>query len=77
MTHQGIMGGIIFILIGLFSIICTIKKPNFFWESRKALRMRKLLGDKITSVFYIVVGALAFGGGAIALLGGIVGAFAG
>jgi len=77
MAHQGIIGGIIFILIGLFSIICTIKKPNFFWESRKALRMRKLLGDKITSIFYIVVGALALGGGTIALLSGIIGAFAG
>ncbi len=77
MAHQGIIGGIIFILIGLFSIICIIKKPNFFWESRKAIRMRKLLGDKITFAFYIVVGVLAFGGGVIALLGGIVGAFAG
>lgn len=77
MGHQGIIGGIIFILIGLFSIICTIKKPNFFWESRKALRMRKLLGDKITSIFYIVIGAFSLGGGTIALLSGIFGAFAG
>ncbi|WFD08950.1 hypothetical protein [Tepidibacter hydrothermalis] len=77
MAQQGIIGGLICILIGLFTLICTIKKPNFFWENRKALRMRRLIGDKITSIFYIIIGAFALGGGTIALLGGIVGAFAG
>lgn len=48
----------IFILgAGLFSIICTILKPAFYWESRKAKQLRNLLGNTATSVFYILIGA--------------------
>lgn len=41
---------------GLFAIICTVLKPPFYWESRKARRLRNLIGNAATSVFYIVIG---------------------
>lgn len=47
---------LLFILIGLYTIIATIKKPNFFWENKKAKLMRKIIGDKVTSIFYMAIG---------------------
>lgn len=49
--------GILFILMGIFTVFCTITKPNFYWNSRKALRFRKLIGDFGATVFYCVVGS--------------------
>lgn len=47
----------IFILAaGLFAIICTILKPAFHWESRKAKQLRNLIGNTATSIFYILIG---------------------
>lgn len=47
---------IIFILIGIFTLVCTYFKPDFYWESRKAKRTRALLGDTITSIIYYIIG---------------------
>lgn len=47
---------ILLIVIGLFAIICSILKPAFYWNSRKAMRLRRLLGDTLASAFYIVLG---------------------
>ncbi|HHY78413.1 MAG TPA: hypothetical protein GX498_07925 [Clostridiales bacterium] len=60
---------IILILIGLFAVICTLLKPTFYWEHRKALILRKLLGDRITTIFYLVLGILLIGLGIANLLG--------
>ncbi len=51
------MGGpIILLLIGVFAIICTLLKPPFYWESKKALRLRRLVGDRIATLLYLVIG---------------------
>ncbi|CAH2213256.1 hypothetical protein [Tepidibacter aestuarii] len=54
---------VLFILIGLYTIIATVKKPAFFWENRKAKVMRKIVGDKIASVFYMAIGCFISGVG--------------
>ena len=41
---------------GIFTLVCTFLKPDFYWESRKAIRMRKLLGDRGASFFYYGIG---------------------
>lgn len=57
--------------IGLFTIICTYFKPNFYWESRKAVRMRNLLGDTYTSLLYYGIGAVVIGIGIMEIIKGI------
>lgn len=47
---------IVLLAAGLFAIICTVLKPDFYWESRKAKRLRNLIGNTGTSVLYIVIG---------------------
>ncbi|WP_099192490.1 Imm17 family immunity protein [Tepidibacter mesophilus] len=54
---------LLFILIGLYTIIATIKKPDFFWENRKAKFTRKIVGDKIASIFYMIIGCFISGVG--------------
>lgn len=49
----------IFILIGLFTTICTVTKPNFYWNSRKAQRLRRVIGDTGAMVFYLAIGVFA------------------
>ncbi len=46
----------LFIGIGIFTLVCTFLKPSFYWESRKARGMRKLIGDRGTSVMYYIIG---------------------
>lgn len=53
--------GIIILLIGLFITICTLAKPSFYWENRKALRLRRLVGDGITTILYLIIGILCIG----------------
>ena len=54
---------VLFILVGLYTIIATVKKTDFFWENRKAKVMRKIVGDKVTSVFYMAIGCFVSGVG--------------
>ncbi len=56
------------ILFGLFTIYGAIAKPNFYWNSRRISRARKLIGDKTTQNMYVIVGI-------IMLIVGIVGMF--
>lgn len=44
------------IVIGIFTLVCTYYKPSFYWESRKAQQMRKLIGDKGTEIMYYLIG---------------------
>lgn len=48
--------GFILLGAGLFSIVATILKPNFYWNNRKALMLRKVFGDMGTSIFYFALG---------------------
>ena len=50
------MYGVIFILIGLFSMICAIGDFDFFMNHRKAKLFVKLLGRKGTRIFYSILG---------------------
>lgn len=59
------MLGVFLLIIGLFILICTIFRLPFYWNSRKALRMRRLVGDTVTFFLYIIIGA---GIGALGLL---------
>ncbi|MBU5426613.1 hypothetical protein KQI41_09370 [Tissierella pigra] len=49
---------VVFIIVGIFAVICTIFKPSFYWKSRKAIRLRRLIGDKATTILYIFIGIL-------------------
>ena len=59
---------ILFLLAGLFAIFCTLTKPAFYWESRKAKRLRRFVGDTIATVFYLGIGIFLVGAGVINLL---------
>lgn len=50
------MDAIILIIAGLFTLILTILKPGFFWNHRKAIALRKRIGDGATSIIYLVIG---------------------
>ncbi len=60
---------LIFLAIGLFAIICTILKPAFYWESRKARQLRRPIGNTATSLLYIFIGLALVGIGIGDLLG--------
>jgi len=47
------------ILLGIFVIFCTFKKFPFYWEDRKAIFLRKLIGDRGASIIYYTIGLLA------------------
>jgi hypothetical protein len=47
---------ILLIGAGIFTLICTFFKPDFYWESRKARRMRGIFGDTGATLFYIILG---------------------
>ena len=47
--------GIVFIAAGIFTLVMTLLKPPFYWHSRKAMRLRRLVGDTLTSMIYIVI----------------------
>ena len=50
------MGEGILLIIGIMTLILSILKPNFYWNSRKAMRSRRLFGDAITQLMYIGIG---------------------
>ena len=56
-------GAIYFIIAGTVIGILTLIKPNFFWNHPKAAFVRRFLGDKGTTIFYLIasVAMLTFG----------------
>ncbi|SHI57945.1 hypothetical protein [Lutispora thermophila] len=59
---------VVILFIGLFTTICTLLKPDFYWENRKAVALRKLVGDRIAAIFYLIIGILCIGFGIAILL---------
>ncbi|WP_432664951.1 hypothetical protein R9X47_01650 [Wukongibacter baidiensis] len=59
----------ILIIVGIFTFTCTLKKPNFFWEHRKAKLLRKTIGDKATSIFYFTISLIITVVGLFVLIG--------
>lgn len=45
----------LFVLISVFVLWATAKKPAFFWEHSKARRLRGLLGDVGATLVYVAV----------------------
>ncbi|GMQ64359.1 hypothetical protein AN2V17_35960 [Vallitalea sp. AN17-2] len=58
------------ILIGLFSLFCSITKPSFYWDSRKTLRFRKLVGDNVAFIIYLLTSLFVIGIGIYSLITG-------
>ncbi len=56
------------IVLGLALAALTIKRPTFFWESRRARFMRSIIGDKGTIILYLAIALFCVGSG-IAMLG--------
>lgn len=61
--------GLFLIAVGLFALICTFLKPDFYWNSRKATRMRRLIGDFGASLLYYLIGGVVTVIGTLILLG--------
>lgn len=61
--------GLILIALGLFTLICTFLKPDFYWNSRKATRMRRFIGDLGANILYYLIGAGVTLIGTLILLG--------
>jgi uncharacterized membrane protein YedE/YeeE len=49
------MGKSIMIGAGVIILILSIVRPAFFWNTRKALRMRRLIGDSAAMLLYIAI----------------------
>ncbi len=44
------------IFAGLGTIYLTVTKPDFYWNHRKAVAMRKIFGDRGATLFYLLIG---------------------
>jgi small neutral amino acid transporter SnatA (MarC family) len=53
---------------GAFSFVGALKDWDFFFESRRAQRLVRIIGRKGAKVFYLVVGLLLLAGGLVMLL---------
>lgn len=49
------MTGILIIAIGVLVMAMTFIKPPIYWNSRRTMRMRKLFGDVIANIIYILI----------------------
>jgi hypothetical protein len=41
----------IYILTAIFVAVVTYKKPDWFWQTRKTLLIRRRIGDRATAIF--------------------------
>jgi hypothetical protein len=49
------LSGIFLIAIGLFTMAMTFIKPDIYWNGSRMLRMRRMFGDAIANIIYIVI----------------------
>ena len=61
--------GYISIALGVYVLFCTLIKPRFFWESKKATRLRKSIGDSKAAIVYYVIAGIALLVGLLSMLG--------
>lgn len=67
MTQERICG-LLVIIIGFFSVICSVGNFNWYFNNRKAQGMVRLFGRNGARVFYSIVGVIIiFLGGAVML----------
>ncbi|QOR33819.1 tetratricopeptide repeat protein [Clostridium sp. 'deep sea'] len=55
--------GVFLVLVGLFCWFAALTKVSFFWESRKAKNLRKIIGDAGARILYLVLGLVIIGSG--------------
>jgi uncharacterized membrane protein YecN with MAPEG domain len=58
---------ILVITLGLVVAALTITRPSFYWESRRARFMRRIIGDRATVVLYLVIALICIGSGIVML----------
>jgi formate-dependent nitrite reductase membrane component NrfD len=51
--------GYLSIVLGLYVLVCTLTKPKFFWESKKAKRLRKSIGESNAAIVYYIIASVA------------------
>ncbi len=61
--------GYISIALGIYVLVCTLAKPKFFWESKKATRLRKSIGDSKAAIVYYIIAGIALIVGVMSMLG--------
>ncbi|MDJ0753443.1 MAG: hypothetical protein QNJ45_07990 [Ardenticatenaceae bacterium] len=54
----------IILIYGVYLIIGVIVRPPLFWDSKRMLRRRELIGDRNTAIMFAVIGLImiALGG---------------
>jgi len=61
--------GVVFIVIGLFSLIASIKDWNFFFGSLKTRFLISIIGRNGTRIFFGILGSIIIVVGVLSLLG--------
>jgi len=61
--------GLFIIVIGIYALLATIFEWKWFFNSRKAKRMVKLISYKGARSFYGVIGMILIGAGLVVLIG--------
>lgn len=59
------------IAIGLYFFYGVAFKPGFFWERGRIARTRSIIGDRNTTILYIVLAILMLGVGIYGAYGGL------
>lgn len=54
---------ILLLLIGIYFLVGVIFKPSIFWEGRRILRTRGIIGDQKTLIMYAVLSIVMIGVG--------------
>jgi len=49
------MTGVLLIVIGAFIMVMTFIKPPLYWDSKRTMRLRRLFGDAIANIIYILI----------------------
>jgi len=60
--------GFLSVALGVYILLCILVKPKFFWESKKATRLRKSIGDSKAALVYYVIAGIALSVGFLSLL---------
>lgn len=61
--------GYLSIALGVYFLFCILFKPKFFWESKKAIRLRNSIGDSKAALVYYIIVAVALGIGVLSMFG--------
>lgn len=54
---------IILIVFGIITILGMIFKPDIYWNRGRMMRTREIIGDRNTTILYLVMGVIMLGVG--------------